>query len=249
MTRAPTTRGVKRAAAPKQAAQPSATVRRRFPRDERRAETLRVATRVFYAKGYDAASLQDIADELGIQKASLYYYFASKEQLLHAVLASIISRGMANVRAILAQGGDPLTKLWRLVASHLVQLCGNLVDTTVFLHERKKISLERRRDILSDDYAYQMTFIDTIKEGQALGQIRADVDAKLAALSVLGSANWTYTWYRPGGDLAPDIIGAQFANMTINSLASAEALRTWRRPDAGRAPARAGRVSASTGRR
>jgi len=164
MTRPASIRGAKRVPAPKQA--PPTAVRRRFPRDERRAEILRVATRVFYAKGYDAASLQDIAGELGIQKASLYYYFASKEELLHAVLAGIISRGMTNARAILAQGGDPLTKLWRLVMSHLVQLCGNLVDTTVFLHERKKISLERRRDVLSDDYAYQMTFIDAIKTGR-----------------------------------------------------------------------------------
>jgi AcrR family transcriptional regulator len=202
--------------------------RRRLPREERRASILRAATDVFYARGYAAASLQDIADATGLTKASLYHYFASKEELLHAVLSGIIARGMHNVSRVSGLGGDPLTRLWRLIAAHIHHLCANQVDTAVFLHERKQIPPDRRRELLIDDYAYQAVFLDLIPEGQAAGQIRADIDPKLAALSILGSANWVYTWYRAGGDIGPEIIGRQFATMTVNSLASDEALRTWR---------------------
>ena len=138
---------------------------------------------------------------------------------------------MRNLRNNLARGGDPLSKLWWLVAGHIDHLCANQVETAVFLHERKQIPLERRRDVLTDDYTYQRAFIDLIPEGQAAGQIRSDVDPKLAALSILGSANWVYSWYRPGGDLAPETIGRQFATMTVNSLATEEALRSWRLTD------------------
>jgi AcrR family transcriptional regulator len=208
-----------------------ATIRRRLPRDQRRAEILRVATAVFYSKGYEAASLQDIADAMGIKKASLYYYFSSKEALLHAVLAEIIGKGIDNARRILALGGDPLTRLWRMVAGHIDHLCENLVETAVFLHERKRIPPALRREILAQDYAYQGFFIALITEGQAQSQIRPDLDPKLATLRILGSANWPYSWYRSGSEFGPDRIGAQFATMTVNSVASEEALRSWRIPD------------------
>jgi AcrR family transcriptional regulator len=189
-----------------------------------------VATKVFYAKGYEAASLQEIADEVGIKKASFFYYFSSKEDLLHAVLASIIRQGMENIRTVLEPDEDPLTRLWGLVRAHIDWLCSNLIETAVFLHERKMIPVTRRREILEDDYAYQAAFIETIREGQLTGLILSSIDPKLAALSILGSINWTYTWFRPGMSLNPDLIGTQFATMTINSIATPEALATWRRP-------------------
>lgn len=207
-----------------------APVRRRLRGHERRAEILTVATKVFHRKGYEAASLQDIADELGIRKASLFYYFPSKEELLHEVLATIISRGIANSRRIMATPADPLTVLWRLIVGHILHLCEYLEETAVFLHERKSIPAEKRHVVLTDDYAYQSIFVETIREGQAAGLIRRDVDAKLAALSVLGSANWTYTWFRREGSITPDVIGEQFATMSVNGLASQKALNTWRKP-------------------
>ena len=61
----------------------------RKPREERWSELIEVATDVFYAKGYDAASLQDIADRLGMLKGSLYYYIQSKEDLLYDVIKTV----------------------------------------------------------------------------------------------------------------------------------------------------------------
>ncbi|CAH1660373.1 TetR/AcrR family transcriptional regulator [Chelatococcus asaccharovorans] len=207
--------------------------RKRLSHEERRREIMHVAKQIIHRKGFEAASLQDIADALNMKKASLYYYFGSKEELLQDVLAAIIGEGMALVRDILASDqDDPLTRLWRLVASHIHHLCANVVNVAVFLHERKVIPLEKRKTLLADDYAYQAAFIDTIRAGQQAGQIRADVDAKLAALSLLGSTNWTYTWFKSDGDLEPAFIGRQFATMTINSLANAQTLGTWQPPAA-----------------
>jgi len=61
----------------------------RKPREERWAQLIEVATRVFFEKGYDAASLQDIADRLGMLKGSLYYYIQSKEDLLFEVISTV----------------------------------------------------------------------------------------------------------------------------------------------------------------
>ena len=71
----------------------------RKPREERWAELIEVATQVFYEKGYDGASLQDIADRLGMLKGSLYYYIQSKEDLLFDVISAVHRDGLAVVRA------------------------------------------------------------------------------------------------------------------------------------------------------
>lgn len=227
---APPSQGRQKRGARRSAGSGGSNARRRLPRSERRAEILQVATEVFYAKGYEAASLQDIAEAMGVKKASLYYYFASKDDLLQTLLPEIIGRGIANARAALAPGGDPLSRLWRLVAAHIRHLTENLADTAVFLHERNAIAPGRRREILADDYQYQALFFDTIQAGQAAGDIRGDLDPKLAALTVLGSANWTYAWFRPGGDLMAVEIGAQFAMLTVASLAEPTRLWSWRPP-------------------
>ncbi|CAH1663523.1 TetR family transcriptional regulator [Hyphomicrobiales bacterium] len=198
--------------------------------DRRRAEIIRAAVRHFWEKGSEATSLQSIADAIGVRKATLYYYFAAKDELIEAVLVDIITKGVRNIAELASLNDDPLTRLWRLIASHIDHVCENLIETAVFLHERKRWTLEQRQRILSDDYRYQQIFISTIREGQAAGQIRPEIDPTIAALSILGSTNWTYTWYRPGGDLEPALIGAQFATLTANSLATSDTLQLWRSP-------------------
>src|SRR3954466_9452380 len=107
----------------------------RKPREERWAELIEVATQVFYEKGYDAASLQDIADRLGILKGSLYYYIQSKEDLLFDVISAVHKEGLAVVRACADTAGDPLQRLRTVIVGHVEHTCANLVQTAVFLHE------------------------------------------------------------------------------------------------------------------
>src|SRR5690606_20295851 len=83
-------------------APPGRTARRRGaerkPREERWSELVKVATQVFYEKGYEAASLQDIADRLGMLKGSLYYYIQTKEDLLYEVINGVHQGGLRNLK-------------------------------------------------------------------------------------------------------------------------------------------------------
>lgn len=205
-------------------------VQRRLPREKRRAEILRVATRIFHTMGYEAASFQDIADAMGVKKAALYYYFSSKQELLETLLADILRSGVKNIVEIAARKGDSLTRLWQLVAGHVEYQCMNLPATSVYLHERRWISSAKRTAVLHEEGAYLGAFVDAIRRGQSDGQILPAVDPQVAARSILGSTNWIYTWFKPGADLAPVAIGAQFATMTINSLAPTKVLKSWTMP-------------------
>lgn len=196
----------------------------RKPREERWAELIEVATQVFYEKGYDGASLQDIADRLGMLKGSLYYYIQSKEDLLFDVISTVHRDGLAVVRARADVVGSPLEKLESVIVGHVEHTCRNLVPTAVFLHELSALPDDRRKEVLGSEHAYQGVFRDLIEQAQSQGDVRADLDPRLAALSVLGSTNWVYRWFRPGGAFTPEQIGAEMAEMSIRGIATEKAL-------------------------
>jgi AcrR family transcriptional regulator len=196
----------------------------RKPREERWAELIEVATQVFYEKGYDGASLQDIADRLGMLKGSLYYYIQSKEELLFDVISTVHQEGLAVIRARAEVAGDPLQRLENVIVGHVEHTCRNLVPTAVFLHELSALPPERRQEVLGSEHAYQGVFRDLIELAQQEGLVRADLDPRLGALTVLGSTNWVYRWFRPGGEFTPEKIGAQMAEMVIRGIATQKAL-------------------------
>ena len=183
-----------------------------------------MATQVFYEKGYDGASLQVIADRLGMLKGSLYYYIQTKEDLLFDVIGTVHNAGLAVVRGCAESDGDPLQRLERVIIGHIEHTCRNLVATTVFLHELSALPPERRREVLGSEHAYQGVFRELIELAQKEGLVRADLEPRLAALSVLGSANWVYRWFRPGGEFTAEQIGAQYADMAIRGIATDSAL-------------------------
>lgn len=196
----------------------------RKPREERWSELIEVAADVFYAKGYDAASLQDIADRLGMLKGSLYYYIQSKEDLLYDVIRTVHAEGLANIESLAAGHGDALDRLRSVIIGHIDHECLNMIKTAVFLHELQALSPERQAEIIGDGHAYRRVFVELIEAGQQAGLIRAEVNPKLAALSVLGSLNWVYRWFAPDGEFTSHEIGEQFADQALRSLATPGAL-------------------------
>ncbi|MFO7192406.1 MAG: TetR/AcrR family transcriptional regulator [Thermocrispum agreste] len=196
------------------------TAAERKPREERWAELIEVATQVFYEKGYEKASLQEIADRVGMLKGSLYYYIQSKEDLLYEVVSTVHERGLSIVRQLAERSGEPLERLENVIHGHVVHTCRTLIPTTVFLHELSSLPEERRAEVLGGGHTYQSVFRGLVEEARERGQVREDVDPKLAALFILGSTNWLYRWFKPDGPYSPERIATDFADMAVRGIAS-----------------------------
>ena len=197
---------------------------RRKPGDERRAELYEAAAKTFHEKGYNAASLQDIAEQLGILKGSLYYYIQSKEDLLYDLITAIQAEGLEVVTAAAKIDGDPLDRLHNVIVAHVTHTCRTLSKTSVYLHERDALPPKRRKDIRGSEHAHEAVFSGLIAEGQQAGLVRADVDPKIAMRSILGSINWTYRWFTPKGALRAAKLAEQLADLNVRSIAVPEAL-------------------------
>lgn len=200
---------------------------RRAPSKRRRApQIIEAAARVFAERGFHGATTQDIADVLGIRQASLYYYFASKEAALELVCLKGVEGFFEAGKAIAAGPGSARERLFLLIHSHLSPLIDRADFVRVFQNERQYLPAESRRRIGRWSRGLERIFEDVIKEGMAAGEIRADLDPRLATLALLGMCNATWNWYRKENTPISHI-ASEFARLALDGIGT---------PTAGRRP-------------
>lgn len=164
----------------------------RTPRWERRCrEVLGVAATVFAEKGYAGASTRDIAERLGVRQASLYYYFQSKEAALATICELGVKDFIGNLHNIIGETMTARDKLRAAIANHLSPLRSNPEADyiRVFLRHRHELPDGSRQSIAALARTYQGLIEQLFLEGIASGQLRADLDPKLATLALLGLCN------------------------------------------------------------
>jgi AcrR family transcriptional regulator len=187
-------------------------------RTARRTELVAVAARLFSERGYHGTSMQDLGNELGIQRGSLYAHIGSKEELLLDVVEEGADRFLERGREAVQGSGTAASRLRALLIGHIETATQHLEASTVFLNEWRYLSPDLRAHIQDKRDGYEQMVRSIVEDGIASGEFRADADIRFAATLVLSAGNWTYTWYRPGGDLTPTEIGERFAELVTKGL-------------------------------
>jgi AcrR family transcriptional regulator len=191
----------------------------------RRAEIIRSAADLFYQQGYDVTTTQDIADRVGMLKGSLYYYIASKEDLLFEIIDGAHEVWTKNLELVRAIEGDAAIKLWVYVHGNVMGNVENLVDSGVFFREFRSLSGERRGRILGLRDEHDNFLRRLIREGQDHKLMRTDVNPKLASTAILTMCNALYQWYTPGGAWSAEEVATSYADLALSSLSVDERQR------------------------
>jgi AcrR family transcriptional regulator len=186
---------------------------------------LAAAAKVFARRGYHGASTQDIADVLDIRQASLYYYFESKEAALEAVCADGVEDYVTRALAVLRGAGGASDKVAKLVVHHLSPVVERQDFTQVFLGERRFLPRPARARIRAIERRYERIIQKVIEQGIASGEFRADLDARLGALALLGLGNSAVAWYgrEPGATF--DRITSSYVDLLVRAFRKGEAPR------------------------
>ncbi|MBF6621391.1 MAG: TetR family transcriptional regulator [Patulibacter sp.] len=187
---------------------------------KRRAEVLDAAARVFHAKGYEATSIQDIADEVGILKGSLYYYISSKEDVLFEMLQEVHTAALETVVEAVAADGNPLEKIHAFVETLARFNAENTIRMGILLHDFRSLGDERRNEIVRERDQYDKILRKLIVEGKDSGLIRDEIDPKITALAVMGMINSIYHWFKPSGPQRAGHVGSVYADLVVASLTS-----------------------------
>jgi AcrR family transcriptional regulator len=186
---------------------------------------LAAAAKVFARRGYHGASTQDIADVLGIRQASLYYYFESKEAALEAVCADGVEDYVTRARAVLRGPGGAADRVAKLVFHHLSPVVERQDFTLVFLRERRFLPEPARKRIRALERRYERIIQRVIEQGIASGEFRADLDARMATLALLGLGNSAAAWYgrEPGATF--ERITSNYIDLLVRAFREGEAPR------------------------
>lgn len=190
-------------------------------RRNREAELNAAAIRVFCQKGYAAASIRDVANEVGVLKGSLYHYISSKEDLLTRIFDDAHEQAVRIMDDVSELDVDPLTRLREYFERHVTWYLEHVEHATVFFREWRFLTGERRRIVKARRDGYEQFIAGLIKDGQAAGSIAADLDVKYALYYVLGAVNAVPEWYRRTGRDRPARIAAIYADLTVAALTGA----------------------------
>lgn len=186
-------------------------------RPGRKVNVLAAAVSLFSRKGYHGTTVRDIAVQSGMLSGSLYAHIAAKEDLLFEIVLQAAREFMAAVQPITLATGPAAGKLRAAMAAHLRVMSGSRDRATVFMHEWKALSPERRESAARYRDDYESLWAVMIREGIDSGEFRP-VDQKFARLLVLSALNWVYQWYDPAGPMGPDALADRFADLILIGL-------------------------------
>jgi AcrR family transcriptional regulator len=156
-----------------------------------------------------------VAEALGVQKASVYTYITSKQELLFETMREGASAFHDGLDAI-PEDLPAVDKIRLALRSHLRTVADQLDVATVFTREWRYLEGERREEIVRERRRYEERFRALFREGRELGELRTDLDDAAAALLVLSAANWAYTWLTPERD--SDELADRFAAVLLEGI-------------------------------
>jgi AcrR family transcriptional regulator len=185
-----------------------------------RERILDAAAAAFRERGFAATRLSDIAERAELQAPSLYYHFASKEELIEVVLALGVTRTFEHVRARVAEvpEDDPLGRLRAAIEGHveMVLETGNYSAANLRLYGQMPNEIRRRLQRIQRRVGRYWN--ELLVQARDAGAIRSDLNLSVVRMLILGALNWTAEWYEPSG-LTPAEVAAHATAIVLEGLA------------------------------
>ncbi|MHB8767067.1 MAG: TetR/AcrR family transcriptional regulator [Deferrisomatales bacterium] len=191
--------------------------RKRLQPDLRKRQILEAAVRLFFEAGYEGASLRDLAARVGINKATIYHYFESKEEILFHIVREVGLELLGGVRDAVAQGGPPIRVLEAMVRFQIGYMEHHVEEIKVLVEEKK--SLRADQQVLSRHTESEILrlYKEVLSQCRQAGQVR-DLHPTTSAFGILGQINWLYHWYRPDGRLTIRELADQVVTLLFHGL-------------------------------
>ena len=186
--------------------------------DEQRARILAAAVAVFSRRGYRAASMNDVAAQVGLSKPTLYHYVRTKQDLLVAVYEEVLDESLRGAREIVSGAPSTREAVRGLIVERVRYTCEHRDLLTICFHEESALPEELAAPILERRREFERVVRDAVE-----AHLRATGRTLPLALGVyvntcLGAANWTYKWFDPAGPRTARELGEDVAEVLLGVL-------------------------------
>lgn len=193
--------------------------------DARRKEIAEASIRVFNRRGFKGASMSAVAAELDIDRASLYYYFSSKEELFDQLVRAVVERNLEIIKQIESNGASASRKLRDLVNALMTSYGDNYPLFYIYIRENLSHVSDDRTEWSKSMRKINAETVDAvisiIETGYADNSLRKVGSARVVAYGILGIVGWTHRWFRPDrSDISAEEIGKTYAELLLAGLES-----------------------------
>jgi AcrR family transcriptional regulator len=186
--------------------------------DRRLGTILGHATEVFYEKGYEGASMRDLARSSGMSLSGLYYYFESKEKLLYLIQKHTFSTIVERLRGRLEEVSDPELRIRVFILNHLEYFLANQKAMKVLSHEAEVLKNGFGAQIAAIKREYYRICVGLLDDFKAAK--RLEFSSRMAVLSLFGMMNWIYTWYNPRFDAGAEDLSRAMGDIFLRGISA-----------------------------
>jgi AcrR family transcriptional regulator len=186
----------------------------RVSEQDRRAEIYNAAAKIISEKGFDAMTMNDIAQAVGMTKAGIYHYIEGKQNMLFAIMNYGMDKLDNGVIAPASQIEDAEKRLIAIIDYHAKLITQGTNAITVLVDEVAGLSAIQRKKIIQRKRVYFDFIRDTLNTLKEDGKLK-DVDTTVAAFSILGMLLWISRWYHRDGKLTSDQVANEVLKVAI----------------------------------
>ncbi len=189
----------------------------------RRDELLGLAAAMMAERGIRATTVRDIADAAGILSGSLYHHFSSKEQMVDEVLRDFLDWLFARYREIIDTEPNPLERLKGLFMASFEAIETRHAQVVIYQDEAKRLSAQPRFGyVQARNREQRKMWLDVLNQGVEQGYFRPELDVDLVYRFIRDTTWVSVRWYRPGGPLTAQQVGAQYLAIVLGGITKSE---------------------------
>ena len=189
----------------------------------KREELVRIAAGLFKEQGYQSTRLIDVARAAGLDRATVYYYFGSKEELFRETVEGVLDANMHEAERVMAD--NVLSWVERLHAVYvrlMISYEENYPATFVYIQEQMhQMGAEETvwaQEIMKKTRAFDQMLLTLIREAMTAGELRADMPPRLVEHALFGMLNWTHRWFQPDKGMTGREVAETFWSIFIGGM-------------------------------
>jgi AcrR family transcriptional regulator len=191
--------------------------------EAKRAELLKIAAKLFKKQGFQSTRLLDIANEAGLDRATVYYYVGSKEELFHETVEGVLDASITAAKLLIANKElRAVDRLKQIFIDLMVSYEENYPATFVYIQEQMhQIASEETawaQVIMKKTRQFDQILLGFIKQAIDEGDLRDDIAIRLVENALFGMLNWTHRWFVPGKGMTGQQVAEAFWSIFMGGM-------------------------------
>lgn len=183
----------------------------------RKEEIIETAAKLFKIKGFTATTMRDIAEQVGMEAASMYNHIKSKDEILQAICFKISNEYISQLNTIENQIKSPVEKIKELIRLHVRIIITDIDSISVANNEWKHLSEDALTAFKEARKDYEQRFAKIIEAGVVAGELQP-INISVALFTILSAVRWVELWYKNDRDISPEILEENIISLLMNGL-------------------------------